>query len=276
MTVGDRPVLSESDLRFVVETVATQRSDHDQIVQLLQDKPDLVDAMLDDDKLLRRVTSDQDVLLRVSPRLLFDILVRASVRELEKRPYTLERIGVEERIPVFDSHEVVGLMKDRQLRDYLPDMLASFTKTQSTTVYFKARHGYRRRSYSDMDLDDMVQLSELAEAEVRFPFYKRIGDICLFITGIFPEHVSVQHPVQLSARPAVAGRRPRALEEYEEYARRFYHLAAQHVSSETAGLEAILLTLAENFSLARKPLNYMSEKYIKVHKAQLFTQSNPL
>ncbi len=274
MTVDDRPVLSEADLRFVVETVATQRSDHAQIVELLRDKPDLVDTMLGDDKLLRRVTSEQDVLLRISPRLLFDILVRAAIREMQRQPYTIERIGVEGRIPVFDSGEVLELMKDRQVRDYLSDMLASFTKTETSTVYIKARHGFRRRTYSDMDLDDMVQLSDMLDEEARFPYYKRIGDICLFITGIFPEHVAVERPVQVGPSPRTSGRRPRALEEYEEYAWKFYRLAAKHVSSETVGLEATLITLAEHFGLARKPLNFISDKYIKVHKTQLFTQGD--
>lgn len=272
MAIGESHVLSENDVRFVVETVATERSDYDHIIGLVRDKPDFLEAMLNDKKLLRRVIGEQDILLRISPRLMFDILVRAALRDMEKQPYTLERVGTEERIPVFDSQEVLDLMRDRQLRGYLSDTLVSFTKTESTTVYFKTRHGFRRRTYSDMDLDDMVHLAGLVDEEARLPFYKRIGDICLFITGIFPEHVSARYPVGLGTRPRVAGSRPRPLEDYEGYARRFYRLAAERAAGEASALESTLATLADHFGLARKPLNFISERYIKLHRTRLFSQ----
>jgi hypothetical protein len=40
--------LSDSDLRFVVQTVATSRRDHDHIVNLIRDKEDLIEPMLED------------------------------------------------------------------------------------------------------------------------------------------------------------------------------------------------------------------------------------
>lgn len=261
--------ISERDLRFIVETVATQRSDHDQIIELVRDKPDFIEAMLNDEKLLQRVTSDGEILLRISPRLLFDILIRGALRALERQAYTLERVGMEEAIPVFDSREVTGLMQDRQLRAYLAEMLASFTRIGSTTVYFKTPRGYRRRTFSDIDLDDMMQLSELLEREARFPFYKRIGDICLFITGMFPEHVSFRHAAT-AAMPRPSGGKLRELEEYEEYGVKFYLLAAEHAAGDSLSLAPTLGTLAENFSLARKPLNFISEKYVYLHKARWF------
>jgi hypothetical protein len=38
--------LSESDLRFLVESVATSRRDYDYIVNLIRDKEDLLEPML--------------------------------------------------------------------------------------------------------------------------------------------------------------------------------------------------------------------------------------
>ena len=52
--------LTESDLRFVVETVATRRRDYDHIAQLLRDKEDLLEPMLGDPKLIERLFRDQD------------------------------------------------------------------------------------------------------------------------------------------------------------------------------------------------------------------------
>ena len=42
--------LTESDLRFLVETVATIRRDYDHIVNLIRDKEDLLEPMLKDPK----------------------------------------------------------------------------------------------------------------------------------------------------------------------------------------------------------------------------------
>jgi len=263
-------LMSESDLRFIVETVATRRSDHDHIIELARDKPDFLEVMLEDEKLFWRVIGDEDVLIRISPPLLFDILLRRALKDIERQTYTLERVGATDRIPVFDSERVVGLMKDRQLRDYLRDMLASFTRTQSATVYFKSGKAYYRRTYSDMDVDDMIAIAGLVDEEFRFPFYKRIGDICLFIAGIFWEHIAARTPCQLTIRPRVAGRKQRSLEDYEQDASRFYHRAAEQTSARKTNLESILVTLADNFTLAKKPLNLISDKYIRLQKAKWF------
>jgi hypothetical protein len=59
--------LTETDLRFVAETVATRRRDYDEMVQLLRVKPDLLEPMLQDKKLSDRPIAEDDMLCRVSP-----------------------------------------------------------------------------------------------------------------------------------------------------------------------------------------------------------------
>lgn len=51
---------SESDLRFLVETEATNRRDYDQIVNLVRDKEDLLEPMLDDPKITERLFLDEE------------------------------------------------------------------------------------------------------------------------------------------------------------------------------------------------------------------------
>jgi hypothetical protein len=68
--------LSESDLRFLVETVATNRRDYDYIVNLVRDKEDLLEPMLDDPKLTARLFRDEKALVRVTPHMLFSVLLR--------------------------------------------------------------------------------------------------------------------------------------------------------------------------------------------------------
>lgn len=264
--------LSDADLRFVVETVATRRQDHDRVVELVRDKPDIIDRMLEDENLFRRLTSDDEALVRVSPWLLFTVLLRHAARDLAQERFTIERVGTTERIPVFDSEQVAALLQDVMVRDYLADLLASFVRTESTTVYYRSGRHFRRRTFSDMDIDDMIVLANNVADEFRFPFYRRIGDICLFITGVFPEHVVVGHgtsqPVPVAGRSW--RRRGRTLADYQMEAERFYRLAAAHRVARDTGLDTVMLDLANNFSLARKPLNYITDRYIRLHKARLF------
>src|SRR5260370_21783613 len=63
--------LSESDLRFLVETVATSRRDYDHIVNLIRDKEDLLEPMLENPKLTELLCRDEEALVRISPHMLF-------------------------------------------------------------------------------------------------------------------------------------------------------------------------------------------------------------
>ena len=263
--------LSDADLRFVVSAVATQREDHDRVVEIIRDKPDILDVMLDDPKLFRRITEDDQAMLRISPWLLFSVLLRRAVKDLAGERFTVERIGSTERIPVFDTERVAGLMRDQAVRDYLVDMLASFVRTEQTTVWYKSGRRFRRRTYSDLDVDDMIGLAGRVEPEQRFPYYKRIGDICLFVTGIYPEHVLPGYEASVNPQTPMRWRRwRRSLPDYTIEARRFYGLAAAHAQAREAGLVGVLSALAENFELARKPLNLLSDRYIRVRRGDWF------
>jgi hypothetical protein len=272
----DQPVwrqihLSDSDLRFVVQVVATQRQDHDRVVEIVRDKPDMLDVMLEDDQLFRRVTEDEEVLLEISPWLLFTILLRHVVKELARERFTVERIGTTERIPVFDTDRVTALMRDPAVRDYLVDVLASFVRTETTTIWYRSGRRLRRRTYSDLDVDDMIDLAGRVPPEQRFPYYRRIGDICLFVTGVFPEHVLPGHEAGARTPAPMRWRRfRRSLPDYVIDARRFYRLAASQSQAQQAGLTGVLSTLSEHFELARKPLNLLSDRYIRLQRSRWF------
>ena len=263
--------LSDADLRFVVRTVATQRQDHERVAEIVRDKPDLLDVMLEDELLFRRVTEDEEVLLAISPWLLFSVLLRRAGKELAQARFTIERTGTTERIPVFDADQVTVLMRDPAVRDYLADLLASFVRTESTTVWYRSGRRFRRRTYSDLDVDDMIGLAGRVPPELRFPYYKRIGDVCLFITGVFPEYVLPGLDPTASVRaPMRWSRTRRSLPDYAVEARRFYGLAASHTQAQTSGLAEVLGTLSQHFELARKPLNLISDRYIRMQRARWF------
>ncbi|MFQ5934432.1 MAG: hypothetical protein ACE5KI_07300 [Dehalococcoidia bacterium] len=255
--------LTEADLKFLVETVATSHEDQDRIIELVRGKEDFLDQMLDNPLLLQRILNDEEVFVRISPHMLFSVLLHQIRRELEKETY-INEVGLRgQRIPVFEAPDVVELLDEKEARDYLIDMLSSFARTRSTVTYWIERGRLRRRRFSDMDMDDMIQLCSQADPEVRPAYYKRIADIALFLAGIFPDQATY-----FAARPSRRYTRGRTLNDYEREGQTFYGLAARE--SREATLESAFRTLSEKFTLARRALNVLSERYMRSQKAQYF------
>jgi hypothetical protein len=255
--------LSESDLRFLVETVATNRRDYDHIVNLVRDKEDLLEPMLDDPKLTERLFRDEKALVRVTPHMLFSVLLRRLRRELENEAYVLDVDTKGKRIPVFEGPAVADMLSDKQTRDYLAEMLSSFARTNSGIIYWQERGTWHKRRFSDIDLDDMVELAGIIDPEMRPALYKRIADIALFLSGIFPEHsahLAGPRKTMFSAK--------RTLKEYEEAGKRFYQVAARE--TDQIHWKPVLGTLAEKFTLARLALNSLSDRYVKTLRARYF------
>src|SRR4029077_3094962 len=63
--------------------------------------------------------------------------------------------------------------------------------TNSGLIYWKERGTWHKRRFSDIDLDDMIELARIIDPEMRPAFYKRIADIALFLSGIFSEHAAL-------------------------------------------------------------------------------------
>ncbi|WP_068135719.1 hypothetical protein [Limnochorda pilosa] len=262
--------LGPHDLAFIVRTTTRRRTDYETVERIVRENPDFLETLLDDDALFRRVISDGEILLKISPFLYFTVLIRRAHRDLKQTPFTLEP-GPAGRLPVFDAREAAAFLDDPDVQVYLAEALSSFVRTRSYTIYERAARGPRRKrwSFSDLRVFDLLDLADRTPEAARFPVYKRIGDLCLYLTGITPDHV-VRHPESGSVRGARAlgaggGRQDQvlmSLSDYEELGSRFYRLASRSEAAARAGYEAILALLADHFPLARKPLNLISEQYI--------------
>ena len=255
--------LSESDLRFLVETVATNRRDYDHIVNLVRDKEDLLEPMLEDPKLTERLFRDEKALVRITPHMLFSVLLRRLRRELENQAYVLDVDTKGKRIPVFEGPAVADMLSDNQTRDYLAEMLSSFARTNSGIIYWQERGTWHKRRFSDIDLDNMVELARIIDPEMRPALYKRIADIALFLSGIFPEHAARS----LDSRRNMFSTK-HTLKDYEQAGKRFYHVAAQE--TDQTQWKPVLGTLAEKFTLARLALNSLSDRYVKTLRSRYF------
>ena len=254
--------LSESDLRFLVETVATNRRDYDHVVNLVRGKDDLIEPMLDDPKLVERLLCEEETFVRVSPHLLFSVLLRQIRKELEKETYILEVDSRGKRIPVFEAPAIAELLADKPTRDYLAEMLSAFARTSSGVIYWKERGTWHKRRFSDIDMDDMIELARIIDPETRSALYKRIADIALFLSGIFPDHTTLttRRRSTLSAK--------RTLADYEQEGIRFYRVAAQE--TDQRHWRPVFETLADKFTLARRALNALSDRYFRTQRTRYF------
>lgn len=257
--------LTEADLRFVVETVATRRRDYDHIISLIRDKDDLLEPMLEDPRLVDRLLGEQEAFVRVSPGLMFGVLLRRVRRDLEGRAFVLERDARGKPLPVFAAPEVAQLLGRPEVREYLTQMLCSFVRTNTALLYWKERGQWRKRKFCDINLDDMIALCQLVDPYFKPRLYKRIADIALFISGIYPDHATL---FVRPARTLAASRR--TLHDYEREGQQFYTLAARH--PEPPWPTTVYETLAAKFSLARQALNTLSDNYLKTLRSRYFNE----
>ena len=268
----ERLRLSDRDLDFLIDTVSPQVTDKRRLKQIIKADEDFRDTFIGDEKVINRVMADDEIFLKISPNLFFEILLRKATDDLKKVGYTFEKTG-SMRVPVFDSQEVVDLLNKRSLLVYLADMLSSFTKIESYTFSFRVKRGiWKRIRFSDLDIHSLMSLAEAVDDEYRLGFYKRIADICLFILGIFPDYAErdYRYPFSGQVRPKIRGMAKISPEDYEKEGREFYKLAAEHESASKFDLSEIFWALHENFQKAKKPLNFISEHYLHYRRHNFF------
>ncbi|MGQ9628993.1 MAG: hypothetical protein ACUVXI_01605 [bacterium] len=262
----------DRDLLFMVETLIPERGDKEHVAEIIRGDEGIIEGMLGDERLLKRLMGDEEVFLKVSPRLLFTVLLKRVRADLEGESYTVERRR-RESVAVFDTSRVAELLDRTQIRDYIADMLSSFTRIESFSVPIRVRRGvWYKYKFSDFDVDSLMRYCQNIDEVHRFPFYKRIADVCLFVLGVFPEYVesSRRYPFGEEMRYKLRGLSRRSVEDYEEEGKRFYDLAAKHDFARARGIGRVLSEMSEKFALVEKALNLMSFRYLQFTKHKLF------
>src|ERR671934_2162155 len=234
--------------------------------------PDAIEAALDSPALFRTLFSQpgRDPLLQGSPFLLFAVLVHRAARDLNQASFVDEWVGPRQRVPVFD----VGGLRDFGAhpirRFFLTELLASYTHVASGSVMVQTSRGWRRRRFSELDPIRLVELAELLPEAERPSVYRRLGDLSLFLTGVFPDYAAerliVDRERRQLERAIEAVDRERAARRdsvwlLEQVGRRAYRIAQQSADRRThmaAGLGGV----SENFAPARRMLNFLTDRYL--------------
>ena len=125
----------------------------------------------------------------VSPFLAFATAVHRTAARLEKVSFVEERWAPRLRVPVFDVVALRALLSDPLRRWFLVELLASYTRVASGVTWSRTARGWRRRRFSELDPVCLAdQLHQVGPGE-RPGVYRRLGDLALFLLGVFPDHV---------------------------------------------------------------------------------------
>jgi len=264
--------LSDRDLDILVDTASPEVTNRPTLKQIIREDEDFRNSFVADDKVFRKLMNDEEIFLKISPTLFFEVLLRKAAKDLAGVSYTVERTSTM-RIPVFDTKQVAELLTKESLLLYLADMLSSFTKIESYAISFRVGKGiWKKIRFNDLDIHSLMSFCGAVEDEYRLGFYKRIADICLFILGIFPDYAErdYRYPFSWQLRPQIRGKVKISPEEYEKESRRFYKLAAEHQSARELNLSEVFWTLHGNFQKAKKPLNFITEHYLNYKRQKCF------
>jgi hypothetical protein len=269
-----RRQLTSSDIRLIAGAVGTLAPD-DASSAATRGSPDL-GFVLGHPELEAAVfggRSGNDRLIAASPFLTFAIAVHRTADRLRSASFVEERAPSGQRLPVFDVESLRELLAEPQRRYFLVELLESYTHVVSGATWHRTRRGWRRRRFSELDLSGLADLPNTVEPSERPRVYRRIGDLVLFLTGVFPDH-----PVLLDVGPVALSRLARlsglhgtpdqglnGLELLEALGGRFYGLAVRSTRSlsapSTAGLTAVD-QIARRFSDARRVLNVVTDWYL--------------
>jgi hypothetical protein len=268
--------LTDQDLGFLAEAAGDRdqnrlRTDPDRLETLLG-RPEIYTALF-------RAT-DRPPLLRVSPFLAFSVLVSRGSQELSETSFIYEWVGPGERVPVFDVASLRDFAGDPIHRFFLSELLASFTKVASGSFWVETSRGWRRRRFSELDPISLIELLDVLPENERAGVYRKLGDLALFLTGVFPDHTAAQGmpPIQRERLRRAARQDSPPMEDepigglalLELVGRRAYQMAWTRTGSAGTGLARVLSDMAEGFAPARRLLNFLTDRFIFPHRDQWF------
>lgn len=262
--------LTEHDLE-VLASLDDPPASTDELRERLRQDPEALDEMLARPRLYELIfeAPETGVIAGLTPLLAFAALVQKSMRDLGSASYVTEWVGAGERLPVFDVDSLREFIDDMTRRYQLSEFLSSFTRISSGSVWVRTERGYRRRRYSELDPVGLAEMVDSLPTGQQPAGYRRLGDVALFLTGVFPDHTA-RHPASEMHRDRLARLAGVDSEEvtgvdYVQFLERVgsasYDRAAKGSLLPPLGQQA-LHDMAANFIPARRFLNYLADSYL--------------
>lgn len=216
-----RSVLGPNDLKFLIDHFPLPGRDYSEIATVTRQLPSTIESLLESDYVLERILKRDQLLVDVSPFLLFNVLLRHSLPR--------------KRTPL-----------DRRVINYLANLLSLFVKIDR--VHRVEPNDPVTYEY----LVDMIARLRDADAEEQFSISAHIGNFSLFLTGMLPEWID--HRFRYKHRPTNR-------DYYESQGSSYYHQASRHRLADELELSDVFLRLALSFGHYSRGLNDMRDRF---------------
>jgi hypothetical protein len=276
--------LSPADLDWLAAHARRPGEAHTDAVTRLREDVRTLEATLagpaTEQALLPADPAESEPLVGASPFLLFAVLVHRVHIRLAEAHHLPEWVGPRQRVPVFAAEQVAELLDEGWHRLFLAELLASYTHVASGAIWVTDSRGARRRQrVSELDPRRLAELLEVMPESAHAGVYRRLGDVALFLTGIFPDHTATRLYRDVDVRALIAavpeearhGGDGEGLAEamaargtvglLEHLGARWYR-SAEQAGAALAGTAQALPTMADRFTDARRVLNLVADRYL--------------
>ncbi|MDA8300838.1 MAG: hypothetical protein M0005_04675 [Actinomycetota bacterium] len=230
------------------------------------------------------------LLVGVSPFLVFGVAVHQAVRELKSTTYVPDWARTGRATPVFDVARLREFASSPWARFFLAELLASYTRVASGSVVVATPRGLRRHRFSELDPVRMASLLDLVTEAERPGILRRLGDLALFLTGVFPDYLARRgfgpleegRLLRAGAPPVRAQSSPRresppagapsdgALALLDQLGRRWYRAAWDLLPAPAPANVAVLREMPDHFGDARRILGLVTERFLFQSRSRWF------
>lgn len=176
--------VTEADVRLL--TAITGRPPRPDVLPGLLADPRVFDAIFGS----AAAASGEAVL--ASPFLVFAVAVHRAAADLATARYVPERSLARQRVPVFDAPDLRDFLGSAARRLFLTELLNSFTRVASGRYRVSVGGRAKTRRFSELDPVRLAGLLDAAPEESRPGIYRRLGDVALFLSGVFPDYVAAR------------------------------------------------------------------------------------
>jgi len=214
--------LEHRDLAFLVEHFPQASGDYSKVAAALVAMPNTVENMLDSEFVTRAVLDKQELLLNISPFLLFSVLLRQALRDHRGR-------------------------QERQVINYLANLLTLYV---SNDRLYKVSDGDEAHYRYIIDL---LETANQSGSGRRFMIYAQVGNYSLFLAGLFDRYLAHRQRYH---------RRPIGASFYADFGRTYYQAASEHGLARQLELQGVFSRLSLMFDRYTKALNQLSRDYI--------------
>lgn len=215
----DTGALSDTDLQFLVDNFPLPGRSVEAIADAIVEFPSTIESMLESKFVIDTLLDNRTLLLRVSPFLFFNVLLRHALPARRRNP------------------------TERKTINYVANLLCLFIHTDR--LYLFQTHEQRAFTY----LWEMIDEAERAEPRHRFLIYSHIGNYSLYLSGVFADWLEHRHR---------HGRRIMHPGFYRDFGRAYFERASSHHMARQYGLDGVFAHLAGAFDDYRHALEHIA------------------